>query len=170
MDQQPNGVMIAVDWENIRRSARLYQSIVMPAKLCDVLRDVGGIFGEVLGGKAFGDWSLRPDDGREFAQHGITPYQAPRTAAGKDRSDPAILLEVYEWIRDRDDCSTVILASGDSDYQVLVDRARARPTHRALRLQRIGGAGPSFIGPFVPAGSPDGHPVGRARRREGGTA
>ena len=126
MDQRHDGVMIAVDWENIRRSARLYQSIVRPAKLCDVLRDVGGIFGEVLGGKAFGDWSLRPDDGREFAQHGITPYHAPRTADGKDRSDPAILVEVYEWIRDRDDCGTVILGSGDSDYQVLVDRARAR--------------------------------------------
>ena len=126
MNRQPNGVMIAVDWENIRRSARLYQSSVRPAKLCDVMHDVAGIFGEVLGGKAFGDWSLRPDDGREFAQHGITPYHAPRTADGKDRSDPAILLEVYEWIRDWDDCGTVILGSGDSDYQVLVDRARAR--------------------------------------------
>ena len=44
--------------------------------------------------------------------------------AGKDRSDPSILLEVYDWLRDRDDCTVVILASGDSDYQVLVDRAR----------------------------------------------
>ena len=49
---------------------------------------------------------------------------APRTNAGKDRTDPAILLEVYEWIRDREDCGTVILGSGDADYQVLVDRAR----------------------------------------------
>ena len=52
------------------------------------------------------------------------PYHAPRTAAGKDRSDPAILLEVYDWIRDREDCATIILGSGDADYQVLVDRAR----------------------------------------------
>ena len=126
MDHRPTGVMIAVDWENIRRSSRLYQSNVRPTEICDALHDVGDIFGNVLGGKAFGDWSLRPDDGREFAQHGITAYQAPRTAAGKDRSDPALLLEVYEWIRDRDDCGTVILGSGDSDYQVLVDRARAR--------------------------------------------
>ena len=86
--------------------------------------DVGRIFGEVAGGKAFGDWSLRPDDGREFAEHDVVPYQAPRTSAGKDRSDPAILLEVYEWIRDREDCGTVILGSGDADYQILVDRAR----------------------------------------------
>ncbi len=28
------------------------------------------------------------------------------------------------WIRDRDDCATIILGSGDADYQVLVDRAR----------------------------------------------
>ena len=116
--------MIAVDWENIRRGGQVYQRSIKPAELCRVLRDVGGIFGDVMSGKAFGDWSLRPDDGREFAEHGITPYQAPRTSAGKDRSDPAVLLEVYEWIRDREDCGTIILGSGDSDYQVLVDRAR----------------------------------------------
>ena len=56
-----------------------------------------------VGGKAFGDWSLRPEDGREFAEHDIVPYHAPRTSTGKDRSDPAIPLEVYEWIRDRED-------------------------------------------------------------------
>ena len=124
MSQQPHGVMIAVDWENVRRGGQVYQRGIKPAELCRVLRDVGGIFGDVMGGKAFGDWSLRPDDGREFAEHGIIPYQAPRTSAGKDRSDPAVLLEVYEWIRDREDCGTIILGSGDSDYQVLVDRAR----------------------------------------------
>ena len=125
MSQSRRAVMIAVDWENIRRGAQLYQRRISPAELCQAMRDVGGVFGEVDGGKAFGDWSLRPDDGREFAEQDISPYHAPRTSAGKDRSDPAILLEVYEWIRDRDDCGTVILGSGDADYQVLVDRARS---------------------------------------------
>ncbi len=125
MNENTTGVMIAVDWENIRRGAQLYQRRVRPSELCLAIRDVAGIFGEFLGGKAFGDWSLRPDDGREFAEHGITAYHAPRTSAGKDRSDPAILLEVYEWIRDRDVCGTVILGSGDADYQVLVDRAKS---------------------------------------------
>ena len=124
MSQQPRGVLIAIDWENIRRGAQLYQRRVSPAELSQALRHVGSVFGEVAGGKAFGDWSLRPDEGREFADHDIVPYHAPRTSAGKDRSDPAILLEVYEWIRDREDCGTVILGSGDADYQVLVDRAR----------------------------------------------
>ena len=126
MSKPPEGVMIAVDWENIRRGAQIFQRSVKPAELCIAMQEVGRFFGKVLGGKAFGDWSLRPEDGREFAEHGITPYHAPRTIAGKDRSDPAILLEVYEWIRDREDCGTVILGSGDSDYQVLVDRARSR--------------------------------------------
>ena len=84
---------------------------------------VGRIFGEVLGGKAFGDWSLRPEEGRAFTEADIALYHAPRTMAGKDRS---ILLEVYDWPRDREDCGFIILGSGDSDYQVLVDRARAR--------------------------------------------
>ena len=124
MNEQRPGVLIAVDWENIRRGAQLYGRTVKPAELCRAMGDVGAVFGEVKGGKAFGDWSLRPDDGREFAEHDIVPYHAPRSSAGKDRSDPAILLEVYEWIRDREDCGTVILGSGDADYQALADRAR----------------------------------------------
>ena len=92
-------------------------------ELCRTASDSGAVFGEAKGGKAFGDWSLRPDDGREFTEHDIVLYHAPRSSAGKDRSDPAILLEVYEWVRDREDCGTVILGSGDSDYQALVDRA-----------------------------------------------
>ncbi len=124
MSQQPQGVLIAIDWENIRRGAQLYQRNVRPAELCRAMQDVGRIFGEVAGGKAFGDWSLQADDGREFTEKDIVLYHAPRTSTGKDRSDPAILLEVYEWIRDRDDCGTVILGSGDAGYQVLVDRAR----------------------------------------------
>ena len=115
MSQPSPGVLIAIDWENIRRGAQL----------CQAMHDVGRIFGEVGGGKAFGDWSLRPDDGREFAEHDVTPYHAPRTSADKDRTASAILLEVYEWIRDRDDCATVILGSGGADYQVLVDRAKS---------------------------------------------
>ena len=125
MNENTTGAMIAVEWENIRRGAQLHQRKVRPSELCLATRNMACIFGEALGGKAFGDWSLRPDDGREFAEHGITAYHAPRTSAGKDRSGPAILLEVYEWIRDRDDCGTLILGSGDADYRVLVNRAKS---------------------------------------------
>ena len=124
MDDTGNGVLLAVDWENIRRGAQLYQRSVTPRTLFDAMKNVGEVFGEVMGGKAFGDWGLRPDDGVAFSETGIQPYQAPRTMAGKDRSDPAMILEVYDWLRDRDDCGVIVLASGDSDFQILVDRAR----------------------------------------------
>ncbi len=124
MDESSKGVLLAIDWENIRRGAQLYQRSVTPQTLYDAMRHVGEVFGEVRGGKAFGDWGLRPDDGVAFSETGIQPYQAPRTMAGKDRSDPAMLLEVYDWLRDRDDCGVIVLGSGDSDFQILVDRAR----------------------------------------------
>ena len=126
MEECATGVLIAIDWENIRRGALMYQTAVTPQAVAHTVTAVGRIFGEVLGGKAFGDWSLRPEDDRAFAKAEITLYHAPRTMAGKDRSDPSILMEVYDWMRDREDCGFIILGSGDSDYQVLVDRARAR--------------------------------------------
>ena len=118
------GVLIAIDWENIRRGAQMYQQAVTPRALCDAMKSVGEVFGEVRGGKVFGDWSLRREDGASFSMAGIEPYNAPRTMAGKDRTDPSIILEVYDWIRDREDCKYIILGSGDSDYQALVDRAK----------------------------------------------
>ena len=126
LEEHATGVLIAIDWENIRRGALMYQVEVTPQDVAQAMIAVGRIFEEVLGGKAFGDWSLRPEDGRAFTEAEITLYHAPRSMAGKDRSDPSILLEVYDWIRDREDCGFIILGSGDSDYQVLVDRARAR--------------------------------------------
>ena len=95
MSPQRDGVLVAIDWENIRRGAQLHRRRISPAELCRAMREVGGVFGQVSGGKAFGDWTLRPDDGREFAGHGIVPYHAPRTAAGKDRSD--VLRSLFTW-------------------------------------------------------------------------
>ena len=118
------GVLIAIDWENIRRGAQMYQQTVTPRALCEAMKTVGETFGEVRGGTVFGDWSLRREDAAAFTQAGIQPYNAPRTMAGKDRTDPSILLEVYDWVRDREDCQYIVLGSGDSDYQALVDRAK----------------------------------------------
>ncbi len=123
-ETERTGVLIAIDWENIRRGAQMYQQTITPRELCDAMKGVGEVFGAIRGGKAFGDWSLRREDGASFSMAGIEPYNAPRTMAGKDRTDPSIILEVYDWIRDRDDCRYIILGSGDSDYQALVDRAK----------------------------------------------
>ena len=124
LDADRPTVLVAIDWENIRLGARFQNAQLTPATLCHALNNVASIFGHPDGGKAFGDWSLRTDDAIEFAQNNITAYHAPRTLAGKDRADPSILLEVYDWIREIPTCKTIILASGDSDFQVLIDRAK----------------------------------------------
>ena len=41
MNQQPQGVLIAIDWENIRRGVHLYHRNVRPAELCLAMQDVG---------------------------------------------------------------------------------------------------------------------------------
>ncbi len=124
MEDSNQGVLLAIDWENIRRGAQLYQRSVTPQLLYEAMKNVAEVFGEIRGGKVFGDWGLRPDDGAAFNETGIQPYQAPRTMSGKDRSDPAMLLEVYDWLRERQDCNVIVLGSGDSDFQILVDRAK----------------------------------------------
>lgn len=120
-----DGVLIAIDWENIRHGAQNYQESISPTDVTDAMRSVGQIFGDVRGGKVFGDWSIRKEDAVDFTSAGIELYNVPRTIAGKDRSDSSVILEVYDWIRDREDCKFIILGSGDSDYQALVDRAKS---------------------------------------------
>ena len=44
MSQQRQGVLITIDWENIRRGAQLYQRRVSPGDLCRAITDVGGVF------------------------------------------------------------------------------------------------------------------------------
>lgn len=124
-EHPPNhAVMIAIDWENIRRGASTYGITLTPDEFTYALLNVASVFGGVSNAKVFGDWSLRPAEAREFSDLGFTPHHAPRTTAGKDRTDPSIMLEVYDWIRDHPECETIILASGDADYMALIQRAQ----------------------------------------------
>ena len=116
--------LIAIDWENIRRSAGAYNTAISPRELTEALVRVGRLFGPTIGGTAFGDWTLRPMDAEAFLKAGMNAYNVPRSTAGKDRTDPSVMLEVHDWLREREDCGFIILASGDSDYEALVRRAK----------------------------------------------
>ena len=122
-DPRP-GVIIVVDWENIRKGAERYRTAVRPSALADALFRVQRIFGPYAGGMAFGDWGSRPNDGQEFSKKGIQPFNVPRTLAGKDRSDSAITIEVYDWIRDQKSLGVVLMATGDSDFEFLAEKCR----------------------------------------------
>lgn len=120
------GVLVAIDWENIRRALPRFIEPVAPEQVCAAFAGVAARFGDYRGGTVFGDWTLRADDARVFESHGLQAYNVLRSRSGKDRSDPAINLEVYDWVRDRPDIETFILGSGDSDFQELIRRARNR--------------------------------------------
>lgn len=122
--KERTGIVIAIDWENIRRSAMDYGLDLHPTGLCDVLFEVGTLFGDVIGAQVFGDWSLRMDDGSEFQENGVQPFQAPRTIHGKDRTDAVMLLEVWDWIREKEGLGFLLLATGDADFQILVNKCK----------------------------------------------
>jgi hypothetical protein len=120
------GVLIAIDWENIRRALPNFIEQVTPQQVCAAFKGVASRFGDYRGGTIFGDWTLRVEEARIFESQGLQAYNVLRSRRGKDRSDPAIILEVYDWVRDRPDVNTCILGSGDSDFQELIRRVRNR--------------------------------------------
>lgn len=123
--RERTGVVFAIDWENIRRSAVHCGVQITATDLCDILFGIGSLFGDVVGAKTFGDWSANLDDGAEFSRNSVQPYHAPRTVHGKDRSDAAMILEVWDWVRDQQGVGIVILATGDADFQILVDKCKS---------------------------------------------
>ena len=84
--------MIAINRENIRRGANMYNLHIKPTQIQEAMTSVAEIFGSTLGDKAFGDWSIRPEEGEAFEEAGITLYNAPRAIEGKGRSDPCMLI------------------------------------------------------------------------------
>ena len=49
MEEHCTGVLIAIDWENIRRGALMYQAEITPQDVAQAMTAVGRIFGEVPG-------------------------------------------------------------------------------------------------------------------------
>ena len=124
----PTGVLIAIDWENIRKGAQRMGLEIPAAQAAGVINSIATMFGQVQQATAFGDWTLRPQDAAAFRSSGVSAHHAPRSSAGRDQSDTSIILEVYDWLRDRPDCKYIVIASGDSDYEPLVQRAMLHST------------------------------------------
>ena len=119
----PTGVLIAIDWENIRKGAQRMGLQIPAAQAAGAINSIATMFGQVRQATAFGDWNLRPQDAAAFRSSGVSAHHAPRSSAGRDQSYTSIILEVYDWLKDRPECSYIVIASGDSDYEALVQRA-----------------------------------------------
>lgn len=118
------GALIAIDWENIRRGFGDFVEAITCEQVYNAFGAVASRFGDFRGGTVFGDWTLRPQEARTFEDHGLQAYNVLGSRTGKDRSDSAVMLEVYDWVLNRSEINTVILGSGDSDFKELIRRTR----------------------------------------------
>lgn len=120
-------VMVFVDYENIRRGlADNFQERVGPDKIIEAISNLAQELGDFRGGIIFGDWTLRPDDARIIEEHGLQAYNVLLTRGGKDRSDPPMMLEMYDVMHERPEINTFLVCSGDSGFKEIIRRGKER--------------------------------------------
>jgi hypothetical protein len=120
-------VMVFIDYENIRRGlAENFQEQIKPSQIVKTMSDLASEIGEFRGGMAFGDWTLRPEDARAIEEYGFQAYNVLLTRGGKDRSDPPMMLEMYDAMHEKPQISAFIVGSGDSGFKEIVRRGRER--------------------------------------------
>lgn len=120
-------VMVFIDYENIRRGlADNFQEQVGATQVIKAMSDLASEIGEFRGGMAFGDWTLRAEDARTIEEHGFQAYNVLLTRGGRDRSDPPMMLEIYDVIHEKPDISAFIVGSGDSGFKEIIRRGKER--------------------------------------------
>jgi len=123
-----NEVMVFVDYENIRRGlANNFQERVGPDKIIGVISNLAQELGDFRGGTVFGDWTLRPDEARTIEEQGLQAYLLTRGA--KERSDAAMMLEIYDVMHQRPEINTFLVCSGDSGFKEIIRRGEERDKH-----------------------------------------
>ena len=120
------GAMAFIDWENLRQSiSRNFAQRITPRPIIDAIRQVVEELGCAFrGGSFYGDWSRRAIDAREIHNHGLSPIHVVPTRRGKDRSDPRMMLDMYDMIKERSDIGVFILGSGDSGFADVIRRGK----------------------------------------------
>ncbi|MBI4294696.1 MAG: NYN domain-containing protein [Chloroflexi bacterium] len=125
MSPKRNGVMVLVDWENIRLSIiNNFKETVTPRQVIDALKSIAGRLGEFRGGYVFGDWTLRSGDAREIEENEFRAENVLLTRGGKDRSDVPIALKMDDLARTKADIKVIVLCSGDAGFAEVIRRAK----------------------------------------------
>jgi len=118
-------VMVFVDYENIRLSlAEYFVERVTPAQLVGAFRKVAEERGVHRGSVFFGDWGRRPTDARQIEENGAIARLAISKRSGKDRSDTAMMLDLYDAIKEKEDITAFVVGAGDADYKEVIRRGR----------------------------------------------
>lgn len=118
-------VMVFVDYENIRLSlAEYFVERVTPAELVGAFKSVAEERGVHRGSVFFGDWGRRPADAREIEENGAIARLAISKRSGKDRSDTAMMLDLYDAIKEKENITAFVVGAGDADYKEVIRRGR----------------------------------------------
>ena len=120
------GAFAFIDWENLRQSiSRNFAERATPRPIIDAIKQVVEELGyEFRGGCFYADWSRRPDEAREIHNHGLNPIHVVPTRSGRDRSDPKMILDMYDMIKGRSDIGVIIVGSGDNHFADLIRRGK----------------------------------------------
>lgn len=120
------GAMAFIDWENLRQSvSRNFAEKATPRHIIEAVRQIVEELGCAFrGGCFYGDWARRDKDAREIHNHGLSPIHVVPTRRGRDRSDPKMILDMYDVIKERDDIGVFIVGSGDSDFADVIRRGK----------------------------------------------
>lgn len=118
--------MAFIDWENLRQSiGRNFAERITPRHIIEAIKQVVEELGCAFrGGCFYGDWARRDKDAREIHNHGLSPIHVVPTRRGRDRSDPKMILDMYDVIKERADIGVLMVGSGDSDFADVIRRGK----------------------------------------------
>lgn len=91
---KPKAVAVFVDYDDVgRRLKDNFGQDVAPVNVAKALHQIASEQGQFRFGEFYGDWSIRPEDGRAIEAQKFKAEHVIRTPGGKDRTDAAMLVE-----------------------------------------------------------------------------
>jgi uncharacterized protein (TIGR00288 family) len=119
-------IAVFVDYENIRISLREnFVPKVDAEAIAAAIQRLVEEYGEWRGGTVYADWSKNKRDARSFEDAGFQARMVLPKRGGTDRSDMVMSLDIHECLVGKaDEVNTIVIVSGDSDFQEVIRRAK----------------------------------------------
>lgn len=119
-------LMAHVDYENIRWRFRDYVEFITVEDVIRAFQAIGKEIGELRQMFFYGDWTRRAQDARKIEDCGCRAVTVLSKIHGGDRSDPTMILNMYDQSREQAETTAFLLGAGDADYKEIILRCRER--------------------------------------------
>ncbi len=120
-----NQIAVFIDFENVALWA---EQEFLDLELTPLLNFLGNR-GRVVIKKVYGDWSRFSRYREELMNNSVDLVQIYSVRAGKNRADIRLALDAFELALTREQLTTFVIVSGDSDFGPLVNRLREHGRH-----------------------------------------